>query len=71
MKTIMTRWGLIVLTKDELDAALHLGKTITQNRRTWRAKLAFRLAGLLTRLPYTRKLSRLVDHLVVFAEGQR
>lgn len=71
MKAIMTPDGLIILTHDEYQAALHRGETITANRHSRRARLAFRVAGWLTCLPYTDRFSRLVDRFVVYAEANR
>jgi len=71
MKRIPTHDGIIILTDSEYGAALHRGKTITANRDSRRAKLAFRIAGLLTFLPYSRLPSLLVDRLVAYAEANR
>ena len=68
MKRIMTRDELIVLTDASYQAALHRGETVTANRHSRRAKLAFRVAGWLTFLPYS---GLLVDRLVVYAEANR
>ena len=71
MKRIMTPDGLLLLTQGEYDAALHRGETITANRHSRRARLAFRVAGLLTCLPYSDRASLWVDQLIVLAEANR
>lgn len=68
MKRIPTHDGIIILTDSEYGAALHRGETVTANRHSRRAKLAFRVAGWLTFLPYS---GLLVDRLVVYAEANR
>jgi len=71
MRTIMTSDGLLILADTEYQAALHRGETITKNRHTLRARLAFRVAGYLTCLPYSKRLSLLVDRLIVYAENRK
>lgn len=71
MKKVMTPDGLLLLSPVEYHAALHRGETVTANRHSRRARLAFRVAGVLTCLPYSDRVSRWVDRLIVVAEASR
>ena len=71
MKEIMSPDGLIILTGCEYRNALHRGETVTRNRHTLKARGAFRIAGLLTLLPYSRWLSIMTDRLVVYVEANK
>lgn len=61
---------LLLFTADEFKRALRRGETVTNNRRR-RARVLFTIARLITHLPYTRRLSLLVDRIVIYAEGIR